>query len=82
MTATALDDTALLRTVATAIAQLSRRQSPGDPVYEDGIQRAYNHLVLRCLLAGTEPPASVPGLVTWASQTPVGEWPGSNLAGG
>ena len=47
---------------ATAIASLlSRRQSPGDLVYEDGVQRAYNHLVLRCLLAGTEPPASVPG---------------------
>jgi len=74
-----LDDRTLLHTVATAIAQLSRRRSPGDPVYEDGIQRAYNHLVLRCLLAGTEPPASVPDLVTLASRTPVGEWPGSSL---
>ncbi len=81
MTATALDDTALLHTVASAIAQLSRRQSPGDLVYEDGVQRAYNHLVLRCLLAGSEPPASVPGLVTWASRTPVGKWPGSSLQG-
>lgn len=81
MTTTALDDTTLLRTVATAIAQLSRRQSPGDPVYEDGVQRAYNHLVLRCLRAGTEPPASVPDLVTWASRAPVGEWPGSDLQG-
>lgn len=81
MTAAALDDTTLLHTVATAIAQLSRRQSPGDPVYEDGIQRAYNHLVLRCLLADIEPPTCVPGLVTWASQTPVGEWPGCRLQG-
>ena len=81
MTATALDDSTLLHTVATAIAQLSRRQSPGDLVYEDGVQRAYNHLVLRCLLAGTEPPASVPGLVTWASRMPVGQWPGSSLQG-
>ena len=81
MTTTALDDTTLLHTVATAIVQLSRRKSPGDPVYEGGVQRAYNHLVLRCLLASTEPPASVPGLVTWASRTPVGEWPGSDLQG-
>ena len=75
MTAATLDDTTLLRTVATAIVQLSRRRAPGDLVYEDGVQRAYNHLVLRCLLAGTEPPASVPGMVTWAARTPLGEWP-------
>lgn len=81
MTTTALDDITLLRTMATAIAQLSRRQSPRDPVYEDGVQRAYNHLVLRCLRAGAEPPASVPDLVTWASRAPVGEWPGSDLPG-
>jgi hypothetical protein len=73
VTAAALDDTALLHTVATAIAWLSRRRSQGDPVYEDGVQRANNHLVLRCLLACTEPPASVCGLVSWASWTPVGQ---------
>ena len=47
-------------TVATAIVVLSRRQAPGDPVYEDRVQRAYNHLVLHCMHGGAEPPASVP----------------------
>jgi hypothetical protein len=81
VTTVALDDATLLRTVATAIVQLSRRRSPGDPVYEDGVQRAYDHLVLRCLLAGAEPPASIPDMVTWAAEASVGEWPGGDLQG-
>ena len=32
-------------------------------MYEDGVQRAYNHLVLRCHACGAEPPASVPDMV-------------------
>jgi hypothetical protein len=70
-----LDGEALLRTIATAVVLLSRRQVSGDPVYDDGVQRAYNHLVLRCLRAGTEPPASVPDMIRWAARVPVAEWP-------
>ena len=51
-----LDGEPLLRIVATAIVLLSRRQAPGDPVYEDGVQRAYNQLVLRCLRVVGEVP--------------------------
>lgn len=72
---TALDGPALLHSVSTAIAQLSRRQVPGDPVYDDSVQRAYNRLVLHCLTSGAEPPASVPGMVAWAAATPLGQWP-------
>jgi pPIWI_RE three-gene island domain Y/REase associating with pPIWI_RE len=70
----------LLRTIATAIVLLSRRQSPGDPVYEDGVQRAYNQLVLHCLRSGAEPPASVPDMVRWAARTPLQDWPVSFAA--
>jgi hypothetical protein len=68
-------DEALVRTIATALVLLSRRQAPGDPVYEDGVQRAFNQLVLHCLRSGTEPPASVPDLVSWAARTPLDRWP-------
>jgi hypothetical protein len=70
-----LDGQALFHTVATAIVLLSRRTAPGDPVYEDGVQRAYDHLVLHSLLYGVEPPASVPDMISWAARTPVREWP-------
>ena len=69
-----LDGSALLRGVSTALAQLSRRQVPGDPLYDDSVQRAYNRLVLHCLNVGVEPPASVPGMVTWAAATPLRQW--------
>lgn len=72
---TGLDGPALLRSVSTALAQLSRRQVPGDPVYDDSVQRAYNRLVLHCLSSGAEPPDSVPGMVAWAASTRLGQWP-------
>jgi hypothetical protein len=70
-----LDGITLLRTVATAIVLLSRRQAPADPVYEDGVQRAYNHLVLHCIVEGVEPPGSIPEMISWAAGTPLEEWP-------
>ena len=73
----ALEGEALLRAVATAVVLLSRRQAPGDPVYEKGVQRAFNQLVLHYLRRGGEPPASVPDMVRWAAQTPLGQWPAS-----
>ncbi len=65
----------LLRTVATAIICLSRRREPGDPVYDDAVQRAFNQLVLACLRLDVEPPATVPGMVEWAHCKPISEWP-------
>lgn len=65
----------LLRLVATALVRMSRVREPGNPVYDATVQRAYDHMVLECLRAGTRPPGSVPDLVRWASRTPLGEWP-------
>jgi pPIWI_RE three-gene island domain Y/REase associating with pPIWI_RE len=65
----------LLRMIATALVELSRRATPGDPVYSDNVQSAYNHVVLACLLRGEQPPASVPGLVQWAGDKPLRSWP-------
>jgi hypothetical protein len=65
----------LLRTVATALMQLSRRREASDPVYDDAVQRAFNQLVLACLRRGVEPPGSVPVMVKWASDRSVGGWP-------
>jgi hypothetical protein len=70
-----LDGVALVRTVATALVRLSRWRDVGDRVYADGVQGAYNHLVLRVIACGGEPPASVPDMVTWAGTTPLAQWP-------
>jgi hypothetical protein len=69
------DGAELLRMIATALISLSHRRLPGDPVYDDQVQRAYNHVVLLCLRKGVEPPSSVPGLVRWAAERPVSTWP-------
>ncbi|WDZ92267.1 hypothetical protein [Nocardiopsis sp. HUAS JQ3] len=65
----------LLRLVATALIRMSRVREPRDPVYDGTVQRAYNHVVLECMRAGTPPPNSVPDLVRWAASTPLGQWP-------
>jgi len=65
----------LLGMVATALVALSRRRFPGEPVYSDNIQNAYNHLVLRCLREHVTPPVSVPAMVEWAAKVPVHRWP-------
>src|SRR5580704_7411649 len=70
-----LDGVGLVRTVATALVRLSRWRDVGDRVYADGVQGAYNHLVLRAIACGGEPPASVPDMVTWAGRTPLAQWP-------
>lgn len=70
------DGEPLLRIIASALVDLSRRQAPGDPVYPDVVQRAFNHLVLLCIRRGEEnPPASVAGMVRWAVERPVHAWP-------
>jgi pPIWI_RE three-gene island domain Y/REase associating with pPIWI_RE len=76
------DGTTLLHTVATAIYALSRRQAPSDPVYDDAVQRAYNYLVLHSIRNGSEPPASVSDMVTWAARTRLGDWPADLVATG
>ena len=77
-----LDGVTLVRTVATALVRLSRWRDVGDRVYADGVQSAYNHLVLRAIACGGEPPASVPDMVTWAGRTPLAQWPTGLSAAG
>lgn len=69
------DGEALLRIIATAVVQLSQQRVPGEAVYPDAVQAAYNQLVLQCLRRGVEPPASVPDMARWAAWRPLGDWP-------
>jgi hypothetical protein len=65
----------LLSAVATAVVKLSRLEVPGDPVYDDVTQRAYNHLVLQASLAGGYTvPRSVPHMVELIAGAPAREW--------
>ena len=50
--------------------------TPGDRVYADGVQRAYNHLVLRAMPAAASRPRACPTWSTWAGRTPLAQWPG------
>jgi hypothetical protein len=72
---TFFDGEPLLRIIATALVDLSRRRAPADPVYPDTVQRAFNHLVLLCLRRQQPPPESVPGMVRWAAELPLRTWP-------
>ncbi|OXM56077.1 hypothetical protein CFP71_14680 [Amycolatopsis thailandensis] len=69
------DGEPLVRMIASALFTLSRQRAPRNPVYEDTVQTAFNHLVLRCLRHDVPPPASVPGMVSWAMHRPLHEWP-------
>ncbi|MGW2294833.1 pPIWI_RE_Y domain-containing protein [Streptomyces violaceorubidus] len=64
----------MLRLVATGLVRLSQLRGPGDPVYPDATQAAYNHLVLGCLRLGKPAPGSVPELARWACEKPLAEW--------
>lgn len=65
----------LLRMVASAVVRLSQQAGPQDSVYDSTVQNSYNQLVLQCLRKGQAPPASVPDMVRWAAERPIGEWP-------
>lgn len=67
----------LLRMTATSVVRLSQQSGPQDPVYDSTVQYTYNQLVLLCLRKGYDPPASVPDMVRWAAERPIGEWPWS-----
>jgi hypothetical protein len=67
----------LLRMVASAVVRLSQQSGPQDSVYDSTVQNTYNQLVLLCLRKGQAPPASVPEMVRWAAERPIGEWPWS-----
>jgi hypothetical protein len=69
------DGETLLRIIATALVHLSRQRAPKDPVYDDTVQSAYNHLVLLCLRRGADPPKGVPDMTSWAAKKPLREWP-------
>ncbi|MEU8715046.1 hypothetical protein [Streptomyces sp. NPDC048663] len=68
------DGERLLRLVATGLVRLSQLRGPGDPVYPDAVQAAYNQLVLGCLRQGEPAPGSVPELARWAGEKPLAEW--------
>ncbi len=65
----------LLRMVATALVDLSRRSRLPDPIYSDKVQKAYNHLVVQCLRHRVDPPPSVPDMARWAATRRLAEWP-------
>jgi hypothetical protein len=65
----------LVRLVATALVRLSRQRAPKDPVYDDVVQTAFNHLVLLCLHRGVDPPGSVPAMTSWAATKALRDWP-------
>jgi hypothetical protein len=65
----------MLRMVASALVRLSQQQGPQDRVYDPGVQSTYNQLVLLCLRKKRTPPASVPDMVRWAANLPIGQWP-------
>lgn len=69
------DGETLLRIIATALVRLSRQRAPKDPVYDDTVQSAFNHLVLLCLRRGVDPPGSVPAMTSWAATKRLREWP-------
>lgn len=70
----------LLSAVATAVVKLSRLEIPGDPVYDNVTQRAFNHLVLQTTLdGGYRVPRSVPHMVELIAGAAACEWlPGSD----
>lgn len=63
----------LLCLVASALVRLSDQPGPGRPIYRHPVTQAYNMLVLEHLIAGIEPPNSVPDMVRLA-MTPPAEW--------
>lgn len=67
----------LLRTVATAVLDLSDVPNPGTFTlpYPAEAQRALDRTVLACLLRGAEPPRGVPDLLAWCREIPVVDWP-------
>jgi hypothetical protein len=69
--------TVLLRTVATAVLDLSDVPNPGTFTlpYPAEAQRALDRTVLACLLRGAEPPRGVPDLLVWCREIPVVDWP-------
>jgi hypothetical protein len=69
------DGEPLLRTIATAVTVLGRRRTPGEPVYDAVVQRAFDQLVLLCIRRGLPPPGSVPEMSRWARTFPLSRWP-------
>ncbi len=67
----------LLRTVATAVLDLSDVPNPGTFTlpYPAEAQRALDRTVLACLLRGAEPPRGIPDLLVWCREIPVVDWP-------
>ncbi|MFD5247224.1 hypothetical protein ACFWIW_21955 [Amycolatopsis sp. NPDC058340] len=67
----------LLGAVATALVTLDelRDLTAFRMPYPANVQSALDRLALHCLRRGARPPSSVPGLVRWGYQRPLGSWP-------
>ncbi|WP_414939175.1 hypothetical protein [Amycolatopsis sp. cmx-11-51] len=67
----------LLGAVATALVTLDelRDLTAFRMPYPANVQSALDRLALYCLRRGARPPSSVPGLVRWGYQRPLGSWP-------
>lgn len=70
-------DENLLGTVASAVVAIDelRDLTAFTMPYPPLVQRMLDQVVLHCLRRRATPPKSVPGLVRWAYQRPLGEWP-------
>jgi hypothetical protein len=74
-----IDDASLVAGIAAAVIALAHREVPEKVAYDDVVQRAYNHIVLRTLsVEGHRIPGSVPEMIDIIADRPVSEWlPGS-----
>lgn len=74
-----IDEPSFIAGLAEAVQRLAYTEVPGKAAYDNVVQRAYNHFVLRTLTAeGYRTPGSVPEMIDIIAGTPVREWlPGS-----
>ncbi|GAB2481078.1 hypothetical protein GCM10027063_24010 [Promicromonospora xylanilytica] len=75
----AMEETSFLAGLAAAVSTLAQREVPGKVAYDDVVQRAYNHFVLRTLVEDDfRTPGSVPEMIEIIADRPVQDWlPGS-----
>ncbi|GAA1872015.1 hypothetical protein [Myceligenerans crystallogenes] len=74
-----MEETSFLAGLAAAVSRLAMCEVPGKSAYDDVVQRAYNHFVLRTLVEDDyKTPRSVPEMIEIIADRPVQEWlPGS-----
>jgi hypothetical protein len=75
-----IDESGFVAGLAVAVHRLAQQEVPGKLVYDDVVQRVYNHFVLRTLPHdGYATPDSVPAMIDLIADVPVRTWlPGSD----